>query len=393
MEEVFWTLMGNAITKEDKDSMIDFINNTDKFTNGDMVIEFEKKWSEWLGCKHTLYVSSGSTANLLLVSAIKEKYNLNFNDKVLVPCCTWSTNITPIIQMGLKPVFCDINLYDFSFDVECLKKIVEKNTDIKVVFVTHLLGIPADIELYKNILPNAIFIEDCCESHGAEINNIKVGNFSEGSTFSFYFGHHCTTIEGGVVCTNDYDLYCLMKVKRSHGLARELPKEEYIKESKKHPEIDSKFLFLTDGFNFRNTEINAVLGISQLKHLSENNLIRKSNYEKFVNFIKKYPQYFYIPKVNGNSSFCLPVICKDSNFKNRLQEILNKNKIETRPVVGGNLTIQPFLSKYVEIGTVYNNSDILNSNGFYIGNSHFINEKHLDLLFNLIEKTIGYTYE
>lgn len=383
----FWPLMGNSIDDDDIFRMIEFIKSTKMFTSSVNVKKFEEEWNSWLGTKYSLFVSSGSTANLLLISAIKEKYKLKNGDKVLVPCCTWSTNISPIIQLGLEPVFCDINLKDFSFDIDFLKNNIKNKEEIKVVFVTHLLGIPADIHKYKEILPNAIFIEDSCESHGAEIYGKKVGTLSEGSTFSFYFGHHMTTIEGGMVSTDDLELYKLMKLKRSHGLARELPSEDFLIESEKYKEIDPKFLFLTDGFNFRNNEIGAVLGMSQLKKLDLNNNKRKYNFDKFISFMKQYENYFFIPKLEGNCSFCFPIICKEKSMKKPLEKEINKIGIATRPVVGGNLLRQPFLKKYKNEEN-YKNSDILNDNGFYIGNSHFVTEVHLSSLFNLISEFI-----
>ena len=162
-KEFSWPLMKDCITEQDKEAMIDFLKNNSRLTNGPKVKQFEKEWSEWLGVKHSLFVSSGSTANLLLVAAVKEKYNLKNGDKVVVPSMTWVTNVSPIFQLGLTPVFCDINPYDYSFDKEYLKLLAKKHPDIKAVFVTHLFGISADIDEYKEILPNAIFMEDVCK--------------------------------------------------------------------------------------------------------------------------------------------------------------------------------------------------------------------------------------
>ena len=185
-----WPLMKDCITKEDKDSLVEFIQTSNRYTNGPKVKQFEKEWSEWLGVKHSLFVSSGSTANFLLLSAIKRRYNLKKGDKVLVPSMTWVTNVAPIIQLGLKPIFCDVERDTFSFDLEHMAKLHQEHHDIRLVFVTHLFGIPAQINEFKKIIPNAFYIEDCCESHGAKIYDKKVGTLSEGSTFSSYFGHH-----------------------------------------------------------------------------------------------------------------------------------------------------------------------------------------------------------
>ena len=193
---VQWPLMKETITLIDKIKMVKFILSTKKFTNGAKVKEFENNWNTWLGSKYSLFVSSGSTANLLLLSAIKELYKLNDGDKVLVPACTWVTNVSPVFQVGLQPIFADINLKNFSFDLEECKKLKDKHPDIKVIFVTHLLGLPAEINKLKSIFPEALILEDVCESHGVESQpGVKYGADSLGATFSYYFGHHMTSIE------------------------------------------------------------------------------------------------------------------------------------------------------------------------------------------------------
>jgi len=375
--------MNNTINWRDKYEMLKFIVFSDRFTNGPKVKEFEEEWSKWLGCKYSLYVSSGSTANFLLVAAIKDLYNIPNGSKVLLPACTWVTNVAPILQLGLKPVFCDISLEHFSFDTENLPS----DSDIKMVFVTHLLGINAPVEKLKMRYPDAIFIEDICESHGVtdDLGVRRGSTSSEGSTFSFYYGHHMTTIEGGMVSTNNKELYDLMKLKRSHGLARELPTAEYKAAQEKYPDIDGRFLFLTDGYNFRNTEIGAVLGLSQLKRLDDSIATRKKNYSYFVTKLKMFSNYFYIPSSSGtNSSFVFPLICKDPGLMEKLKVAFEKHGIENRPIVGGNLLKQPFLKDFK--GCLLPNADILNDNGVYIGNSQFVNFKMIDTMFKIFSE-------
>ena len=171
-----WPLMGETITMGDRLSMAYFAMTANKFTNGKKVKQFEDNWNKWLGSKYSLFVSSGSTANFLLVAAVKELYRLKNGDEVLLPACTWVTNVAPIIQLGLKPVFVDINLKDFSFDINKVKRIA-KNHNIKMVFTTHLLGFPFDVNKLRNIFPKALYIDDVCESHGCTINNKKVGSW------------------------------------------------------------------------------------------------------------------------------------------------------------------------------------------------------------------------
>ena len=387
-----WPLMKDCITAEDKTAMIEFIQNAGRFTNGPMVKKFEQEWSEWLGCKHSIYVSSGSTANTLLVAAMKERYNLKDGDKVVVPCMTWVTNISPVMQLGFEPIFCDIDSTTFSFDIDNLKQIAKQHPDIKAVFVSHLFGIAADIDVYKEILPNAIFIEDVCESHGATYKGKKCGTLSLGSTFSFYFGHHMTTIEGGFVCTNDDELYNIMKMKRSHGMAREALPQKYEQYQKDYPDIHPMFMFITDGYNLRSMEINAVLGSSQLVRLDNQNEQRRINFNKFINIVEKYPEYFKSNyQVKGNSSFCLPFICKTSDIKKKLEKYLSDNGVETRPLCSGNLLRQPFLQRVKGIPSAdkFPLVEKLHKNGFFIGNNHLIEDNEFIILDNLIQNFIN----
>ena len=381
---MFWPLMKDCITDEDKKSLVDFIQTSNRYTNGPKVKEFEKQWSEWLGVNHSLFVSSGSTANMLLLSAIKTRYNLKDGDKVLVPAMTWVTNIAHIIQLGLKPIFCDVDNKNFSFDLEHMAMLHQEHPDIRLVFVTHLFGIPAPINEFKRIIPNAFYIEDCCESHGAEIYGKKVGTLSEGSTFSSYFGHHMTTVEGGFVSTDDTELYELMRAKRSHGLARECSDEVYQEYIKQYPDVDKRFMFITDGYNFRNTEFGGVLGLSQLPRLDSIIERRREVCDKFYDMLLDYWDVFELPDFEGNSSFCLPFILKDRAERIKFQEHLESKGIETRPLCSGNLLRQPFLSEY-EPFKEFPKVDYLHYHGFFIGNNHLITDDDIEKLKTIID--------
>jgi len=380
-----WPLMKNTLTFFDRLKLVKFIIQSDRFTQGEKVKKFEDQWSEWLGCKHSLFVTSGSTANFLLVSSIIEKYDLKRGDKVLLPACTWVTNINPIFQLGLTPIFCDISLEDYSFDIENLNRISKKHEDIKLVFVTHLLGIPANVNEYKKYFPNAIFIDDVCESHGCtNPDGSKVGSDSLGSTFSFYFGHHMSTIEGGMISTNDSDLYDLMKMKRTHGLARV---SNYFDDyAEQNPEIEKSFLFVTDGYNFRNTEIGAVLGISQLKRLNSFIERRKKNYFEYYKILSTSDKFYPVKFHEGNSSFCFPLICKTLEIKKRLIELFNFYSIEYRPIVGGNLLKHPYIDYSIDQPSENINVDLLHYYGVYIGNSQFIGENDMKIFKKIIDE-------
>lgn len=380
-----WPLMRNNITLGDRFQLAKFVLTSDRFTNGRKVREFESKWSQWLGSKHSLYVSSGSTANLLLLSAIKELYGLKNGDKVLVPSDTWVTNIAPVIQLGFTPIFCDINTDNFSFCEDDLEYISKTHPDIKLIFVTHLIGFPANNNLYKKLFPEALILDDVCESHGCRSSDgSRVGSNSLGATFSFYFGHHISTVEGGMVCTNNDDLYNLLRLKRSHGLARESDRyDDYVK---LYPDISKQFLFVTDGYNFRNHELGAVLGLSQLKRLDSYIERRNNNYQLFINLISKYSHKFKVPVFHsGCSNFCFPILCKDRGDSQKLRILFDDNGIEHRPIIGGNLLKQPFLSNYSIVTNKSNLTvDFVHYNGLYLGNNQFIGKKEIDLLDNVL---------
>ena len=390
--KVFWPLMKDIISQEDKQKMADFCLTASKFTNGQKVREFEQKWSEWLGSKYSLMTSSGSTANYLLLSSIKELYGLKNGDKVLVPTMTWVTNISPVFQLGLQPIFCDVNSNDFSFDKNCLAEISEQHPDIKLIWITHLFGFAADCKELHSLWPEAKIAEDVCESHGVKCGDRRLGIEGEGGTFSFYFGHHMTTVEGGIVSTNSKELYELMRAKRSHGLARETSQDTYNDFINKYPDIDPQFMFITDGYNFRSMEINAVLGLSQIVNLDDWILERQKNLDRFLHIIEKFDFLQSEFKISGNSSFCLPFVCKNSAIKNKLKEYLSSSGIETRPLCSGNLLRQPFLQKMgYPHPSLFLNSEFLHECGFYIGNNHMITDdefKKLEMLLEVFAKEL-----
>jgi CDP-6-deoxy-D-xylo-4-hexulose-3-dehydrase len=363
-----------------------FILTSDKFTQGERVKKFEKEWSDWLNCKHSLFVSSGSTANYLLLSAVKELYGLKDGDKVLVPSCTWVTNIGPVIQLGFTPIFCDINLDNFSFCEQDLEYIAQTHPDIKLIFVTHLIGFSANNEKYKELFPDALILDDICESHGClSPDGSKRGSNSLGATFSFYFGHHMSTIEGGMISTNNTELYDLMKMKRSHGLARESMRyQTYIDQN---PNISKQFLFITDGYNFRNHEICAVLGSIQLKRLDRYIKKRNKNYIKFIDLVSKYSDKFLVPNYYTTcSNFCFPLLCKNKNDVDKLKKAFDEVGIEYRPIISGNLLRQPFLKDFsITTNKQTLNVNYVHENGFYLGNNQFLGTREISLLESVIK--------
>jgi len=371
-----WPLQENFLDTKVINNLCNFIKNNSRLTQFTEVRNFEKNFAKWNGSKFSIFVNSGSSANLIMVQSCKEIYKWKNNDEIIVPAVTWPTTVTPVSQSGLKPIFVDINLEDFSFDYSDLKKKITNKT--KAIFVAHLIGFSANIQKIKKIIgkKNIVLLEDCCESQGAKINKKKVGNFGIAGSFSFYWGHHMSTIEGGMICTNNEKFYNLCLLKRSHGLARELPLKKQTLYKKRYSKNNFKFLFLTDGFNLRSTEINAFLGLSMLKKINSWIKIRNNNYINFINIIKKYKDKFNLPKTQINmSSFVLPFLMKNKNEKIKLENLLNSHGIETRPFIAGNLLRQPFLLGYKNKN--FNNAEEIEHNAFYIGNNQFVDKNRI----------------
>ncbi len=262
--------MYNNISRDDLDNLIVFLKQHDpKLTQSSNVRVFEKEWSEWLGVQYSVFVNSGSSANLITMAAVKHLYG---GGEVIVPPLTWVSDIASVIQNGLQPLFVDINPRNLCMDDQ---QIIANLTDrTRAVFLTHVQGFNGLTDRLIHTLEerNIPLIEDVCESHGATFKNRKLGSYGLISNFSFYYAHHMSTIEGGMVCTNDEEIYQMVRMLRSHGMVRESDSEELKNKYKKdHVDLNPDFIFAFPGYNLRNTEIGAVIGRNQLKRLDENN--------------------------------------------------------------------------------------------------------------------------
>lgn len=366
-------LMENNITNDDVSNLIAFLKKNKKriFTQSKKVNEFESKWSKWLGVKYSVFVNSGSSANLISLLALKI---IHGRGEVIVPPLTWVSDIAAVIQNGFKPVFADINPRNLCMDEKEILKKINKKT--KAVFITHVQGFNGLTERLLKILKkrNIVLIEDVCESHGASFKNKKLGSYGLMSNFSFYYAHHITTIEGGMICTNSKQVYDLLRILRSHGMARESFSEKFKKKIiKKYPLLSPQFIFLYPAYNLRNNEISANIGLNQLKNLDKNNKIRNKNLKLFLENINKkfYKNDF---DLKGCSNYAFPLILKKKNIKNRdlLESILLKNKIEFRRgnAGGGNQLRQPYLKKYFKNRNLkyFKEVDHVHFFGYYIGN-------------------------
>jgi len=368
-------LMDNNFTKSDMDSVVKLIKQKNIIlTQSKKVKEFEQKWSEWVGTKYSVFVNSGSSANFITISVLKILNNNKQKNEIIVPSLTWVSDINSVIMNGFKPVFVDINLSNLSMNVdEVIKKISKKTL---AVFITHAQGFNGLSKKLLTILKKKKIhlIEDVCESHGATYNNKKLGNFGLMSNFSFYYAHHLTTIEGGMVCTNDKKIYETIKMLRSHGMLRESGNKQYEKKTvKENKDLSPKFIFLHPTLNFRNNEIGAVIGINQLKSLDKNNLQRAKNFKLFLELLddKKYWKNF---DLEGNSNYAFPILLqtKDLKLRDYFEKKLKIANIEFRRgnAGGGNQLRQPYIKNIVKNFKLkdFTNVDHVHFFGYYIGN-------------------------
>lgn len=373
-----WKLMDDVISVEQKTALSEFIMSSGRFSQGSLVKQFEEEWSKWQGCKYSVFVNSGSSANFIATHAamLKHGYHGTWSSQA----CTWATTVSPAMLSNNSLQLLDVTIPNLGVDIDSLSSVLD-SVRPKYLFLANLLGLPAvNDDLLEICEKNGIILlEDCCESHGATYKGEKVGNFGIMSTFSFYYGHHMTTIEGGMVCTDDEELYHNLLLLRSHGLLRELPEDA----RSNYDMVDPSFTFVTPGFNVRSTEVNALLGLMQLKDLNRHNLIRSYNFERFVRGLdgSKYYNDFI---TEGNSSFCFPVICKNGN-RDAIRKKLSDMDIETRPIIAGNLYEHPFM-KSVNQFRFDTNAKIVHENGFYVGNNHTITSDQVDMLVGELNK-------
>lgn len=384
-----WPLMENNIAREDLDVLIEFLKGGPHLTQSSNVQAFESEWSTWLGVGYSVYVNSGASANLVTMAAVKHLYS---GGEIVVPTLTWVSDIASVIQNGFTPIFVDINPRNLCMDDG---QVIEKLSDkTRAVFITHVQGFNGLTDRLISTLEerNIPLIEDVCESHGATFKGKKLGSFGLISNFSFYFAHHMSTIEGGMVCTNDESIYETVRMLRSHGMVREASsdefKQKYIQENL---ELSPDFIFAYPAYNVRNTEIGAVIGRNQLKHLDENNVKRKRNFEVFLENLDsdKYRTDF---DVEGSCNYAFNLVIKEPNpkFRDKVEKVLREAGVEFRrgSSGGGNQLRQPYLKaiildkeweKYPEIEHVH-------FYGYYIGNYPDLDEQKIFLLCDLLNK-------
>ena len=363
--------MVNNIPQEDLDVLRDFLADTPRLTQSEKVKEFERQWSQWLGVKHSVYVNSGASANLVTMSVLKHLYGVG---EVIVPTLTWVSDIASVLQNGLTPVFVDINPENLCMaEDEVISKITDKT---KAVFITYVQGFNGLSDRLLSVLEerNIPLIEDVCESHGATFKEQRLGSFGLISNFSFYFAHHMSTIEGGMICTNDENIYQMARMMRSHGMVREATDNKLKQQAiDANPSLSPDFIFAYPAYNVRGSEIGGLLGLCQLQRLDSNNAKRRKNFKCFLDNLDsdKYRTDF---DLEGSCNYAFNLVLKkaDPSFRDRLEQAMREANVEFRrgSSGGGNQMRQPYLKGIVAENQWehYPEVEHVHFFGYYIGN-------------------------
>ena len=397
MTKSTYPLTESVLEKKDLNAAIKVINSK-KITMGIKTYKIEEYFKNNIVRTDSLMVNSGSSANLLIFQCLINPLvkRLKAGDEVLIPAICWSTSLWPIIQSGLKVKFVDIDIDSLNINLKDLEKKITKKT--KALMLVHALGNCANMDNILKICKKnkLILIEDACEALGSTFKNKQLGTFGEFSSFSFYYSHHITSGEGGMVCVKNKKYLNIIKSLRSHGWSKDLSNEKLI--AKKYKNIDKNWIFINSGFNLRPTDINAAIGIEQLKRLKKILSIRKYNFLKIKTGLinnKNYKKQFSIlsdQKFSNIAWFGIPLILNSSkkNYKVKVMNRLNRKGIMTRPIISGNFANQPSIQLYnIKSNTKLPNSDLVDKNGFFLGlhNIKITNNK-LKLLIDYIYSSL-----
>lgn len=371
-------LMKSTFYREEytKRAICDFIMSSPKLSMGEQVSKFEKDFSTWQQCSYATMVNSGSSANLVLIQSLLNLRIIKPGCKIGVSSVTWATNVMPVIQLGCIPVLIDVNLENLNV---CYENVITK--DIDVLFITHLLGFHGDIENISKYCAdnNIILIEDTCESLGTTVNGKKLGNFGLASTFSTFVGHHMSTIEGGVICTNDTQLSNMVRMVRSHGWDRNVDDNHRSKLRTlwNVDEFYGAYTFYTLGYNLRPTDIQGVIGLIQLEFIDEANEHRRRIFSKVKDAIVQNKDII-TPNMDV-PAFAIPVICKNMQVKQLYMDKCKEAGIEIRPIVAGNMKRQPFFKEYDNNDELIN-AEVIHNLGFYLPNHPELTDADIDLM-------------
>lgn len=389
MEKPLIQLVKDTINNQDIDKLIEWLKTYPKLTKGEQTSKFEKEFAKWVGCQYSVFVNSGSSANLLMIAALKELGYLKFN-KIVCPALSWATTLSPIMQYGITPILVDCNLEDLSVDLNHLEEIF-KSENVDALILVPVLGLSPNFDKVIALTQkyNVELIVDNCESQGTTFNNIKIGNFGLMTSFSTYFGHIMATIEGGLITTDNEDVYNILLQLRSHGWMRDQSKDKQqeLKEKYNLSDFSALYEFFVPGYNLRPIEIESVLGLEQLQKVDL--MIEKRN-KNFHLFKEKLSPYTWFPTEVENSftaSFCIPIIASNVEEKNRIIKSLVDNNIECRPLISGSMGKKIFYVKQYGVRELPNASKI-DECGLYAPNHPELSEQDIELICDCVIKAI-----
>ena len=369
---------------------------TAQVTMGEKVKEFEAKFADYIGVKHAVMVTSGSTANLLALAVLTNpmvKNCIERGDEIITPAVTWATTVFPILNLGLTPVLVDVDLNTFHINPDEVERAITNKT--RAIMSVHLLGNPCDMKRLVEIARrhNLLLIEDACEAHGAEYNGQKVGSFGDLSTFSFFFSHHISTVEGGMLLTNSENYAELAKALRVFGWVRDLKDKDKI--ARQYADIDPRYLFINVGYNLRPTEMQGAFGMHQIGRLEKLIAIRRDNAKYWTENLSRYSDYFLLHQEREETRhvwFGYPVTVKPGApfTRQELVNFLEERGLETRPIMAGNIDEQPAmkLAYYHKVGEL-SNSRFIMRNSFFFGNHQGIGREQREAVVDYFKEFLS----
>ncbi|HEX3324636.1 MAG TPA: DegT/DnrJ/EryC1/StrS family aminotransferase [Solirubrobacterales bacterium] len=375
-------LARDTIDDSDVDRLIEWLKSRPRLTKGKVTVEFERDWAQAVGTEHAVFVNSGSSANLLMLYAMKVSGRLKSN-QVVVPSVAWATDLAPLMQLGIEPILADVNLRNLGVDLDYLEKIFYERRPSALLAVS-VLGLPPDMEEVQSLCSRygVTLLEDTCESLGSRYGDRLLGTFGLMSTYSLYFGHHLSTVEGGMVCTDDEDMFGALKMLRSHGWDRDLKPEqqETLRARWGIDEFEALYKFYLPGFNLRATDMQAYIGLGQLEHLDT---VIGRRHENYRLYLRRLRADLWRPSVASEhlvSNFAFPLL---HPRRERVVEVLRSNGVEVRPLICGSLGNQPFfVERYGRLDLP--NASIVDRQGCYLPNHHLLTAADIELVCELV---------
>ena len=371
-----WCLAQDTIDRQDIDHLIEWLRTYPRLTKGAVTLDFERQWSEWLGRPYSVYCNSGSSANLLMYYALLRSGKLR-NTTVIVPSVGWVTSIAPAIQFGFTPIMCEADPDTFGLDLNHLEDLLQRH-DAQTVLLVQVLGVPHRMQELQTLKDRYGFylLEDACAAIGAEYGGKKIGTFGDMASFSFYFGHQMSTIEGGMVSTSDKQLADMLLMLRSHGWSKDLDQSSHqaLLTQYQVDDFHSPFVFYEPGFNLRSTDLNAFIGIEQLHKLDWMTGRRQANHERYLQHLGS---RFYTqrpPTGSKVASISFGLLADSTEQRRRIVRALVTEGVETRIFSAGNLGLHPFwMNRYGKAS--FPVADRVHHCGFFLPNHASMNEQ------------------